>query len=162
MNEGYTQISTQLVAWWGAIVATLVLLWDVFKWKTSGARLRVQVSTNMQTFSGVVEDDNTYVLAVVVNVGSHPTTITHLTMHYYKNMWARLRGKPIKSMLVAKPSTNQPIPYILKPGEQWMGMAIQNEELERLATSGLLYAAVIHTSGEHPIYRRIKLSAHNS
>ena len=38
---------TEIAAWWGAGVATLVLLWDVYKWVTLGPRVRMAVRGNM-------------------------------------------------------------------------------------------------------------------
>ena len=32
-----------VIALWGAILSTIVLAWDIFKWKTAGPKLRVSV-----------------------------------------------------------------------------------------------------------------------
>ncbi len=37
----------EIVAWWGAIVATVVLVWDIYKWKTSGPKIRFVVCPGM-------------------------------------------------------------------------------------------------------------------
>src|SRR5437879_4880685 len=41
---------TDVVAWWGAVVATIVLLWDVYKWTHRGADVRVEAAPNMKVF----------------------------------------------------------------------------------------------------------------
>jgi len=40
---------TELAAWWGAIIATLMLLWDMYKWVRSGPIINVSVSPNYAT-----------------------------------------------------------------------------------------------------------------
>ncbi len=162
MSEEATQLSTQVVAWWGAIIATTVLLWDIYKWKKSGVDLRVRICPNMEMSGGYEPDENIYVLVVVVNRGDRPTTITHLTAYYFKNRWSRIRKKADKSMIIANPSPRQPIPYKLNPGEQWMGMIIQDEELEKRAKSGVLCVSVVHTGKERSSYQQINIPVNNA
>lgn len=38
---------TDIAAWWGAITATVVLCWDVYKWIMSGARVRIEVRSGV-------------------------------------------------------------------------------------------------------------------
>ncbi len=40
--------STDAAAWWGAIVASLILIWDVYKWIKSGTALRLNAVPDMQ------------------------------------------------------------------------------------------------------------------
>jgi len=35
---------TSIVAWWGAILSTIVFLWDIYKHRTAGPRLRFRWS----------------------------------------------------------------------------------------------------------------------
>ena len=44
---------TEIAAWWGAIIATLVLLWDMYKWERSGPIINVSASPNMQPFGKI-------------------------------------------------------------------------------------------------------------
>lgn len=39
---------TSLAAWWGASVATLLLFWDIYKWRKSGPNIIVKVLTNRE------------------------------------------------------------------------------------------------------------------
>jgi len=41
--------ASDFAAWWGAILATVVLLWDIFKWRATRVRLRITAQPNMQT-----------------------------------------------------------------------------------------------------------------
>jgi hypothetical protein len=42
--------STEIAAWWGAIIASIVLLWDIYKWKTRGPKLVMRLSPNIQVW----------------------------------------------------------------------------------------------------------------
>ena len=38
-----------LANWWGAFIATLVLVWDMYKWKHSGPIINVSASPGIKT-----------------------------------------------------------------------------------------------------------------
>jgi hypothetical protein len=38
-------------AWWGAALATIVFGWDIYKWLTSGAKITLSATGNMQTLN---------------------------------------------------------------------------------------------------------------
>ena len=76
MEINISASTTDIVAWWGAIIATVVFAWDIYKWKTSGAKIRLLVSSGMSLYGGGVKDENTYITFRVTNVEDRPTTIT--------------------------------------------------------------------------------------
>src|SRR6266850_3189597 len=133
---------TEIAAWWGATIATLVFAWDIYKWRQSSARIRLTVAPNMQPH-GVVPnwiDPNQALVAVeAVNVGNKKTTITHLFAVYFPNLWARVRRKSSQTLVVFQPGGNQPLPFELEPGSRWVGAAVQNQEMEQLSRIGYLY-----------------------
>jgi hypothetical protein len=148
-----------LVAWWGAIVATGVLIWDVYKWRTSGARLRLRANPNMIKVGGSVEDKKQYVAVWAANTGDRPTTVTNLCFQYYRNTWNYFRNKPRRSMVVTSPSEAQPIPFRLGPGEEWLGMAIQDRALTFMAKKGVLVAEVYHAQASKAARKRISIKS---
>lgn len=135
--------TTDIVAWWGAIIATLVLAWDIFKWRQTGANLRIFTKSGMKTFGIPTTQDDTFVTVRVTNIGDRPTTITVIGLRYYKNRWNKLRNKVDQHFLVPKPSFgHQPLPYVLNVGEEWMGGVQQEEDLVKMARDGLVYIEV--------------------
>src|SRR6266436_6542276 len=84
-------VSTEIAAWWGAILATVVFVWDIIKWRLAGPRLRLTIRSGMKTANVPEYEGKTLLLAQVVNYGDRPTTITHLAFSYYRNAWNRLR-----------------------------------------------------------------------
>ncbi len=153
---------TDWVAWWGAILATLVLIWDIIKWKTSGPNLKLSVLTDMimaTTDTGVAVPQSEPMIAFeVVNRGTLPATITQVYF-WHKNWWQRLlRIKPQVAHVVHKPEhfLDFRLPYPLEPGKIWQGRAIQNE-YQSMLEQGYLYACVLHSGRKKPVSTRVKM-----
>lgn len=140
---------TDIVAWWGAIIATTVLLWDIYKWKTAGAKIRLLVQSGMQMIGDPQRENLTLVTSRVTNIGDRPTTITTIGFKYYKNRWQKIRNKPSQAYVVPNPAFNhQVLPYILEVGQEWLGGTNQTEDLEKMAKEGYLIMEVydsVHT-----------------
>ena len=145
----------EIVAWWGAIVATIVLLWDIYKWKTSGPRIRFRVRADNMIVGDPSTEGQNFIFAEATNIGDRPTTITNLVFQYYQTYFSMLRHKPKKSMIVNKPSDSQLLPYVLHPGSVWHGLAIQTAEIETLAKDGLLVCGLCHSHSDKEIDRRV-------
>lgn len=90
---------TDFAAWWGAVIATLVLAWDIYKWKKSGPLIEVSASPNMQILGGMPDSlsGKTYVAVEVRNTGKGKTTVTHLVGYYYSSFINRLKRKKTTS-----------------------------------------------------------------
>ena len=149
--------ATDLAAWWGAIVASLILIWDIYKWKRSGPIVRVSASPNMRTYGNISDSqkDKTYVVVEVTNTGDRKTTITHLIGFHYKSFFQKILKKRNKAFVVAIPALSEPLPYVLEPGERWLGGIDQNNKLEEISQNGFLYCGVYHSSGKRPVLERV-------
>jgi len=118
---------TQLVAWWGAIVATLVLLWDVIKWVRSGPKIRKIIILNMhysdgkiisqeKTDNGSTTEYEDYCHIELSNIGNMPTTI----MNIYATEDSK--GNNCKLHMSSQCFTGhfeKKLPFVLKVGEVW-------------------------------------------
>jgi len=144
-----------IVAWWGAIVATGVLLLDIYKWKTAGPRIKFVVTPGMIIVGDPTRKGQSFISAEATNVGDRSTTITNLVFQHYKSFFAMLRHKPQTSMLVTEPSVSQPLPYILQPGSVWRGLCPQTGEIENLANTGYLVCGLCHSHSDKEIDRRV-------
>jgi hypothetical protein len=147
--------ATKIAAWWGAGVATAVLCWDFYKWKVSGARIRLSVSPNMITVGMGEPDGKKYILVTVDNMGDRPTTITHLLGTVYSSWYRRFRGKQEHSFFVPTPSFAPALPYVLRPGERWSGTAAQTEEFKTWSRDSLMYLGVAHTARKKSELKRV-------
>ncbi len=152
--------ASDYAAWWGAVIATLVLAWDVVKWRTAGARLRMTAVPDREAWGNWPAEvlEKTYVAVEVVNVGDRKTELTHLFLTYFPSLWHRIRRKSTRTMIVANPALAHRFPSFIEPGERWLGGIEQNAELEQLARDGYLYAGIHHSAGTRAILRRVKMS----
>jgi len=156
--------ASEIAAWWGAAVATLVLGWDIFKWRQKGPQLRLTVSPGMKIYGDVpnAEPDKLYVLIEVVNVGDKKTEITNVVGLYYKSLLQRILGKNEKSFVVVNPAFSTEFPCFLEPSERWMGGIEQSEELEELSRKSLLYCGIFHSANKKALAKRVVINAKNT
>ncbi len=147
--------TTALVAWWGAALSTIVFLWDIYKYRTAGPKLRFSVQTGMQSINMPQYEGKRLILAKVTNCGDRPTTITNLGYLYFEKRRFLRKRIPDKAAVVPNPSTVQPLPFELKPGARWSGIAIQDPEIEQWATNGILDMMLYHSHSNKPIRRRV-------
>jgi len=148
--------ASDFAAWWGAVVATLAVIWNIIVAIRSGARVHVRANPDMQVFPRQpITGDKTYISVTAVNRGNSSTTITHCCGYYTKNIWDRIRGKKQQFFVNTDVSLGKPIPYVLRPGEEWSNMADQMDIQEKCA-GGLLYIGIIHNQRKRPVYKRVK------
>ena len=148
---------TAIVAWWGAIISTIVLIWDIIKWRLTGPKLRLTVTSGMIAINMPEYKGKKMILAEVVNYGNRPTTITNLGLFFFRGWWSRLKRKPDQSFIVATPSRTHPIPYELKQGTTWKGILMQDEDVEKMVREGFLICALYHSHRKRPLRRRIMI-----
>lgn len=151
--------ATDTAAWWGAVIATLVFAWDIFKWLKSGTSLRLTATSNMQLMYDEVPKptDAKYILVDISNTGDMKTTITHLVGVCYTSFWRWLFWqKPDVNFFIPTPEFAKELPYILEPGEKWSGSFKQTEELESWLKTGRFYCGIHHSNSSKPQLRRVK------
>ena len=143
------------VAVYGAVVATIVLLWDGVKWYADQqAKLDVYLSTGMRSFNIPELEGKELMVLRATNMSSRATTLTHMTMQLYPTWLAYIRRRPSKSWIVVDQLPNQPLPYVLEPGKIWTGTGIQTEDIPEMA-KGHLYVELIHALARKPIRCRV-------
>jgi len=148
--------TTEFIAGYAALVATVVLVWDIYKWKVSGPRIRFKVSPNMQVFNypGISHAD-TFVTAKAINVGHLPTTITTLGIRYYRNWLRRILRRSDRQGVIANTALN-PLPHVLEPGTIWTGL-INQSELRGFRGSGILFCELYLSHKRTPKAARIRI-----
>jgi hypothetical protein len=148
---------TAIVAWWGAILASIVFLWDIYKYRRAGPKLRVSVRPGMVMVPS--NDKRTFVVTEVVNTGDRSTTLTNLGLAYFEKEWSwkRLRNRPTKLAVTISPNTSEPLPWELKAGNLWRGMTEQTPEIRNWARTGVLYFDLYHSHRRKPLRRRVRI-----
>jgi hypothetical protein len=138
------------IATYAAVLSTFIAVWEWLKWR-SKHEIQLTCTPNMLFISA--PDENKYIVAKVTNKGETQTTITHFLGYYWPSKWHRLFKRRKESFIIHALN----VPVIVQPGEQWMGQAIQNAEIEKKATEGILYIGVIHSMGKKEVMRRVKI-----
>lgn len=147
--------AADVIASYAAIVATGALALEIRRWFDSAIRLTV----NLMPDAKMTDDptDRTYLAVFVANRGPTPTTITHLTLHEYPSLWARLRGKASWNAIVVNPApVGQPnIPQQISPNEKWAGLAVYDDDLMERRKRGHLFVAIQATHRDEPMLKRV-------
>lgn len=151
----FTLTTTDIVAWWGAVIATFVFSWDVYKWLHAGPKLRTSVRSNMKTLGIPDRDDKTQIIVTVVNIGDRATTLTGIGLIHYKNKFLKLFDKREASFVIGSPGLTLPIPYVLEPGSEWGGSITQTEDIEAMAKDGILICEVYDSWHKNSFKNRV-------
>lgn len=151
---------TDILALIGALTGTLAILWDIFKWKNSGARLKINVAPNMILIADglSLENQEKRISVEVVNVGQRNTTVVTLCFRCDDDMWTSVTGKGRTYFAVPQPEFAS-LPAALGVGERWVGMVHQSPELEEMARHKRLYVQISHSVATKPVCKRLKLKA---
>jgi hypothetical protein len=151
--------TTSVVAWWGAILSTIVFGWDIYKYRTAGPKLRFTVQPDMKTINVPTYEGKTVMMARVTNYGDRPTTITNLCYEYFEKKRKKI---PDKAAVILTPSVERPLPFELKAGGVWNGVAVQDAEVKEWATTGILEMILYHSHSEKPIRQRIVIKKNHA
>jgi len=148
--------TTEIIAVYGAAVATAVFIWEIYKWKVSGPRIRFMVVPAMQLINVPrVSESDTFIVATATNVGDRPTTITNLGIRWYRNwLWYTI-GKSQRQAIVAQ-NVLKELPHILEAGTQWKGLSNQ-DEIGQFTKSGVLICELHLSHRRRPKTARIRV-----
>jgi len=148
---------TDLLAVWGAFIATLVLLWDIYKWSTSGPKIIVHTNPDMSIINvPEISEDKTFIQVDATNNGDRPTTITKLGIRIYSSWFKRVLKKPKRQAIIVNPYPGK-IPHKLGPGEEWFGCIDQDGLKEEIPQSGSLVIELYTSHTKKPKKARVNL-----
>src|SRR5690348_11158114 len=114
--------ASDYAAWYGAVVATVVFGWEIWKWTREGARLRVTATPNMITVAGDGSPPSEKMILVrAVNVGDSPTVVTHLAGYIYATKKDLRKNKTSHRFVIPNNMAGPNLPARLEPGSYWSG-----------------------------------------
>jgi hypothetical protein len=152
--------ASDYAAWWGAGVATLALTWNIYRALRSGPRVKVTATPDIQVFPRTaITGDTVYISVTATNRGTAPTTLTNFVGFHEKtllDLFLRRLLRRRKGFVVFTGPLGQPIPYVLKPGEQWSNV-VEQLDLQSHYQGGYLYIGVSHNQRKRPIYAHVHL-----
>ena len=154
---------TLTIAVYAAVVATMAILWDAYKWKHAGPKLLLRLNTGIQSINMPEHEGKTLMMVTATNRGDRPTTITHFSIHHYDSWWSYVRRQAVYNAVVNTWGLSvQPTPYVLAPGAVWTGLADQTKDVERMAKKGRLYVSVTHSHSKDAILMRVLFRVHQT
>ena len=147
---------TEIAAWWGAIIATTVLLWDIVKWSKAGPYIRAtakmpthypdaEVLSVDDTENGTVTTYVEYCHVEVINSGNLPTTIISLTTTHKKG-----KNKIQASNNRFTSHNGKKLPCIIGPGEIW-SCRVKSDIVTNIAQHGKPIIEIRFSHKEKPI-----------
>lgn len=139
---------TDVVGWWGGILATIVAIWEWYKWKTSGPKFLITAQANMQYAVGGQLEDQKYIMVTVTNVGDARSTLTNLLIIHYKSK-ADMKRKTPEDRMIPRQILEGKLPHPLDPGDEWMCLLIQHDELDKMIKDGFVAVIVSERGRRH-------------
>lgn len=138
-------------AWYAAIVATIVLILDVIKWKSGGPKIKTEAHAGWETYGVAETEGKSLTLVKSTNVGDRATTLTSWGMYWYPE-GVSLKDKERRKSFVVQgglAGVGQ-IPKKLEPGDVWTGIASEDDQYAEMLRTGQLIMALgfSHTDKE--------------
>lgn len=155
--------ATDWAAWWGALLATIVLLWDVIKWCKRGPKVKLDfdIRGNMKMYPPPPRNE-TYISIRASNTGDASVTLTNLAFVYYRNYLKFIFNmKAEKSFVIPQPLTTMPIPYKFSAGAIWDANIVQTKEIEDMCDSGVVCIVLFHSGSKKPLRGKLILKKSN-
>ncbi len=153
-----------IIAGYAAVVSTFVLGWDAYKWLNEGPKIRITAQTGMKIVGGIQTDPKTYVSVTAVNYGDRATTITNMGFLYYTTWFKAYlwRNRYNQAFIIATPSQAHVLPFRFETGAQWIGMADQDEQVDRMIREGYLFAMLYCSTSGKDIRARLNRKEHST
>jgi hypothetical protein len=152
-------IPTDIIAIYAAVVATGVLLWDVYKWRqTERVRLVGRIMADARLAGpGFSDTGERWISLTVDNRGHLTCTVTHFFVVSYANWFQDWRSRSVFNAIVNTVGTRgNNVPHLLEPGRSFVGMALQTSEIEQRSRDERLYIAIHHSRSDRMVRVRIR------
>ena len=147
-------------AWYAAVVATGVLIWDVVKWKKGGPQIKAEAFAGWESYGVSEMEGKSLTLVKATNVGDLPTTLSSWGMYWYPE------GVSVKKKEARKAFVMQgglaglgQVPKKLEPGDVWSGVASEDDQYNDMLRTGQLFMALGFSHTDKEILVSVKKSA---
>jgi hypothetical protein len=147
---------TTAIAIYGAFIASIGGLWNIYQWWSRGPKLVGHTGYNMQIIGDPRRsEDDSYVTITIANRGSAATEITNLCLLGYDTQISFWRGRPSYQAVVMHARPGYSLPDTLQVGGEWRSMALQDEKFKELSRAKILCFGVFHSFSSKPY--RVKI-----
>lgn len=157
-----------IVKWWGASVATIALLWNVYNSLSNAPRLKVKLKSPItysdsrvisvtKTDHGEVQECAMYCHIEITNTGKLPATVTNIEATHSENGHGRIFSSSQRFMSHSKNT----IPMLIAPGELW-SCRLEMDDLYCLSKCGKPEIRIEVSYKDKPIVVMPKVPANES
>ena len=136
---------TTVLAIWGAVLSTVVFLWDIRKWMRNNPKIVAKIEFH----EPITEDGEGWISYEIRNRGGRPTTIEELMLvKYQPGIWGWLRFYEFSENVWVRHKDTVKLPVVLQPGEVWKGHSpvtagpdgmFEDRDRQALILAGQLY-----------------------
>lgn len=151
--------STDIMAIYGAIIATAALGWQIISWCKERPRLRIDIKTDMvlsadgisyakEKNSGV---EKKVLFIHITNLGNLPTTLLYI----------RIKTKNAGWVNISYTNPDFPLPMCLEPGKIWRTQKKYTELTQEVLDSAKdhpLFVEVSHSFSDKPAQKTFEIS----
>lgn len=147
--------ATEVAAWIGAGTGTAAILWDIYKWWTSGPNVTITVAPNMTMMTGGKVSKQKYMMVAAVNTGTAKTTLTTLAWRAYPSrLWALLRRRASQMITINIQPT--PLPHPLDVGETWTTTVPEDDRIGPTTKAAVIECLLYHAWSPKPAKARVR------
>lgn len=172
MWESISDLSaTALAAWYAAVVSTLGLGWEIYKYLQEGIELKISARGDMVAAGrGHPRSGERCVNVNIQHVSGPPTTVTHIGIRNFRSWWHKLITYDAPEWLrTGLEKINQSyghdfafmvasdlceFPERLEVGDEW-NCYIEQNEISDVVDMENTYIVVAHTLGDEEVLERI-------
>lgn len=139
-------------AWYGAVVATVVLVWDYVKWKKSGPLIKAEARAGWRTSGFDANDGEDVTFLKATNTGDRATTLTSWGLYWYL-AGVELYDKSKRKAFIIKGGVGGTgvVPTKLEPGDVWSGASKETADFKQLLATGKCFMALGFSHSEDEV-----------
>jgi hypothetical protein len=140
------------------VVAASAFVLNFRTWFEKRVRLNLTVIADATLIGGSKVDDEEGLMALtVIDRGGLTTTLTHLVVLKFDNLWKRWRKRPSQSFIIPNPQIagTGVIPSELDAGKKWTGIARKRPDIVPDLQDGKHFMGIYASNRDRPYLIRI-------
>lgn len=169
MDDQLKNILVLVVAVYAAIVSTIVLIWDIYKYRWDVYKYRK--SNQPEIAHEILMPRKQHELGIKVdgiaikikNIGTLSTTLTVFGYQNFEGFYEKILVDPkvgYNRRILITEGINGSLPYLLNPGEEWVGVLPGNPwfEMEKDITAFTVWVFYYHTLSSSPVHIPLRMT----
>jgi hypothetical protein len=145
-------------AWYAAIVATVVAVFDFVKWSRSGPRIKADIRTGQKLVGMPEYGDADIILVNIANIGAAATTVTHCMLECWPKGVNPSEKTSERRLVILQNDerVGKRLPVKIELGDTWACISPESDAIRALLSEGTvdLYCVFSHT--EKALRARLK------